>query len=483
MLFSSVTFLFFFFPIALVLFYLLRNRPVGRNVLLLAASLVFYFWGEKAYTLLLLAVMAMNYGFGLWIARSDGNRSRVLALSVILNLVPLVIFKYSSFIIGNVNSLLELFGGAPFGVPQLHLPVGISFYTFAMISYVMDVYRDNGRVEKNPVSLGIFFSFFPKMLQGPIERYSNMAKDMYDRHVTSEDFIEGARRFIIGLGKKMIIANAIGGTVDRLFDTPASEFSAAVGWLAVFTFLMNLYYDFSGYTDMAIGLGRMLGFKLPENFRYPFVANSMRVFWQRWHITLMAWFRDYVYFPLGGSRVDRSRHYFNLLFVWSLTGLWHGASWGFILWGLMNGVLMVIEQLLPKNFFDRLWKPVGIAYVNLAFMLQAVFFRSPSIDYAVKLFAAMFGLNDAGSITTTMPTVMTMELGLAIALGLIGYAPVIPAVRDRIAAFVYSREGVPGTILGVAHGAAMVVIAAVILVLSYMAVASETFTPFVYGQF
>jgi alginate O-acetyltransferase complex protein AlgI len=483
MLFSSVTFLFFFFPIALVLFYLLRNRPVGRNVLLLVASLVFYFWGEKAYTLLLLAVMAMNYGFGLWLARADGNRNKVLALSVILNLIPLVFFKYSSFIIGNVNSMIGLFGSAPFGIPKLHLPIGISFYTFAMISYVMDVYRDKNSVEKNPVSLGIFFSFFPKMLQGPITRYSNMAKDMCDRHVTSEDFIEGARRFIIGLGKKMIIANAIGGTVDRLFDTPASEFSAAVGWLAVFTFLMNLYYDFSGYTDMAIGLGRMLGFKLPENFRYPFAANSMRVFWQRWHITLMAWFRDYVYFPLGGSRVARSRHYFNLIFVWSLTGLWHGASWGFILWGLMNGVLMVIEQLLPKNFFDRLWKPVGIAYVNLAFMLQAVFFRSPSIDYAMKLFAAMFGLNDAGAITTTMPTVMTMELGLAITLGLIGYAPVIPAVRDRIAAFVLNREGAPGTILRIAHGAAMVAIAAIILVLSYMAVASESFTPFVYGQF
>ncbi len=483
MLFSSVTFLFFFFPIALLLLFLLRNRPVGRNALLLLASLVFYFWGEKAYTLLLLGVMAMNYGFGLWLARADGSRKTVLAISVVLNMLPLVFFKYSSFIIDNVNTVIELFGSAPFGVPQMHLPIGISFYTFAMISYVMDVYRDKNTVEKNPVSLGIFFSFFPKMLQGPITRYSNMAKDMYERHVTSEDFIEGARRFVIGLGKKMIISNAIAGTVDRLFDTPANELSAAIAWLAVFTYLMNLYYDFSGYTDMAIGLGRMLGFKLPENFRYPFVATSMRVFWQRWHITLMSWFRDYVYFPIGGSRVDRGRHYFNLIFVFVLTGLWHGSSWGFILWGLMNGILLVVEQLLPKNFFERLWKPVGIAYVNLAFMLQAVFFRSPSIDYAMKLFAAMFGLNDSGAITTTMPTVMTLELGLAIALGLIGYAPVIPAVRDRIAAFVGSREGWPGAVLRVAHGAALVAIAAGILLLSYMAVASESFTPFVYGQF
>lgn len=482
MLFSSVTFLFFFFPITLALLFLLRNRPVGRNALLLVASLVFYFWGEKTYTVLLLAVMAMNYGFGLWLARADGSRKRVLAVSILLNLFPLVFFKYSSFIVSNVNAAMELFGAAPFKVPQLHLPIGISFYTFAMISYVMDVYRDRSSVEKNPLSLGIFFSFFPKMYQGPITRYAAMAKDMVERRVTSEDFIEGARRFIIGLGKKMIIANAIGGTVDRLFDTPATEFSAAVGWLAVFTFLMNLYYDFSGYTDMAIGVGRMLGFRLPENFRYPFVATSMRVFWQRWHITLMAWFRDYVYFPLGGSRVTRARHYFNLLFVWTLTGLWHGSSWGFILWGLMNGILLVLE-VYRKGFFDRLWKPVGIAYVNLAFMLQAVFFRSPTIDYAVKLFAAMFGLNDAAAITTTLPTVMTTELSLAIGLGLIGYAPVVPWIRDRINAFVEGREGASGTFLRIAHGAAMVAIAAVILVLSYMAVASETFTPFVYGQF
>jgi alginate O-acetyltransferase complex protein AlgI len=483
MLYSSVTFLFFFFPIALVLFFLLRNRPVGRNVLLLVASLVFYFWGEKAYTLLLIAVIAMNYGFGRWLARADGNRKAVLAVSIVINLLPLVFFKYSSFIIGNVNSLIWLFGAAPFKVPQLHLPIGISFYTFAMVSYVMDVYRDKNSVETNPLSLGIFFSFFPKMYQGPITRYATMAKDMVERHVTSEDFIYGVRRFIIGLGKKMIIANAIGGTVDRLFDTPANELSAAVGWLAVFTFLMNLYYDFSGYTDMAIGLGRMLGYKLPENFRYPFVARSMRVFWQRWHITLMSWMRDYVYFPLGGSRVARSRHYFNLLFVWTLTGLWHGSSWGFIMWGLMNGILMVIEQLLPKDFFDRLWMPIGVAYVNLAFMLQAVFFRSPSVGYAWKLFAAMFGLNDAAAITTTMSTVMTPELGLGIALGLIGYAPVIPAVRDRIAAFVESRKGAAGAVFGFAHGAVMVLIAAGILLLSYMAVASETFNPFVYGQF
>lgn len=337
--------------------------------------------------------------------------------------------------------------------------------------------------EKNPVPLGVYLVMFPKMLQGPIVRYATVAKDMVERRVTTEDFIYGVRRFVIGLGKKMIIANAISGTVERLFATPANELSAGVAWLAVFTYLMHLYYDFSGYTDMAIGLGRMIGFKLPENFRYPFVSTSMRVFWQRWHITLMSWFRDYVYFPLGGSRVNRARHYANLVFVFVLTGLWHGSSWGFILWGLMNGVLLVIEQLLPKNFFDRLWRPVGIAYVNLAFMLQAVFFRSSSIDYAFKLFAALFGFNSEGAITTTMSLVMNSELGLGIALGLIGYAPVIPALRDRLASFVEKQVGAAGSILRVAHGAVMALIFIVIIVLSYMAVASETFTPFVYGQF
>jgi alginate O-acetyltransferase complex protein AlgI len=483
MLFSSVTFLFFFLPITLVLCFFLRNRPVARNVFLLVMSLIFYYLGDKAYTILLLVMMAMNYGFGLWIARAGKGRKALLAFSIICNLSPLVFFKYSNFIITNINFIIELAGGSTIKIQQIHFPIGISFYTFAMLSYVIDVYRDKTKVEANPISLSFFFAMFPKMLQGPIERYANMAKDMVNRHVSTEDFSYGVRRFIIGLGKKMIIANAITGTVDRLFATPANELSAGVAWLSVFTYLMSLYYDFSGYTDMAIGLGRMFGFNLPENFRYPFVATSMRVFWQRWHITLMSWFRDYAYFPMGGSRVNQARHYFNLIFVFVLTGLWHGSSWGFILWGLMNGVLLVIEQLLPRNFFDRLWRPIGIAYVNLAFMLQAVFFRSPTIDYAMKLFAAMFGFNDAAAISTTMSLVMNTELGLAIALGLMGSAPIIPAIRDRVAAFVETREGAAGSLLRFAHGTVIALIFAGLIVLSYMAIASETFTPFVYGQF
>jgi alginate O-acetyltransferase complex protein AlgI len=483
MLFSSVTFLFFFLPVTLALYFFLRNRPVARNVFLLVMSLIFYYLGDKTYTILLLIMMAMNYGFGLWLARAEKRRKALLAFSVFCNLLPLVFFKYTNFIITNINVLVEVFGGAPVKISQIHFPIGISFFTFAMLSYVIDVYRDKTNAEENPVSLGFFFAMFPKMLQGPIERYANMAGDMVERRVSTEDFSYGVRRFIIGLGKKMIIANAITGTVDRLFATPANELSAGVAWLSVFTYLMALYYDFSGYTDMAIGLGRMFGFKLPENFRYPFVATSMRVFWQRWHITLMSWFRDYAYFPLGGSRVNQARHYFNLIFVFVLTGLWHGSSWGFILWGLMNGVLLVLEQLLPRNFFDRLWRPIGIAYVNLAFMLQAVFFRSPTIDHAIKLFAAMFGFNDAASISTTMPLVMNTELGLAIAIGLIGYAPVIPAVRDRIAALVQKQQGAAGSALRFAHGAVIALIFTGVIILSYMAIASETFTPFVYGQF
>ena len=483
MLFNSVTFLFFFLPITLLIFFFLRNRPAARNVFLLVMSLVFYYAGEKAYTLLLLAVFLMNYGFGIWIARAGERRKAVLAVSIVCNMLPLVVFKYTNFILANINELIELFGGTALPVPKIHLPIGISFFTFAMISYVMDVYRGNTPAERKPVTLALFLTLWPKMLQGPIVRFAGVARDMVESRVTADDFIYGARRFVIGLGKKMIIANAISGTVERLFNTPAGELSAAVAWLAVFTYLMHLYYDFSGYTDMAIGLGRMLGFKLAENFNYPFVSTSMRVFWQRWHITLMAWFRDYVYFPLGGSRVNRARHYANLVFVFILTGLWHGSSWGFILWGLMNGILLVIEQLLPRNFFDRLWRPIGVAYVNLAFMLQAVFFRSETIDYAFRLFAAMFGGNSEGAITTTIPLVLNSELGLGIALGLVGYGPLIPVIRDRLASYVESRKGAAGTALRVAHGAVMVLIFTGIIILSYMAVASETFTPFVYGQF
>jgi alginate O-acetyltransferase complex protein AlgI len=483
MIFSSVTFLFFFLPIVMVLYFLMRNRPLARNLFLIFASLIFYYLGDKAYTILLLVMMGMNYGFGLWIAHSGRWGRAILIFSIICNLAPLIFFKYMNFIVSNINIIVELLGAAPIKIAQIYLPIGLSFYTFVMLGYIIDIYRDMTKAEKNPVSPSLFFAMFPKLLQGPIPRYANMAKEMLERHVSAEDFSCGVRRFIIGLGKKMIIANTITMTVDRLFATPANELSAGVAWLAVFAYLMSLYYDFSGYTDMAIGIGRMFGFTLPENFNYPFMSTSMRVFWQRWHITLMSWFRDYVYFPMGGSRVNRVRHYANLLFVFVLTGLWHGSSWCFILWGLMNGVLLVIEQLLPKNFFDRLWRPIGIAYVNLAFILQAVFFRSSTVDYAMKMFAAMFGLNDPGMISTTMPLVMNTELGLAVALGLIGYGPVIPFMRDRIAAFVGKQRGASGSILRFAQGAIITLAFTGIIILSYMAIASETFSPFLYGQF
>ncbi len=480
---SSVTFLFFFLPIVLALYFLLRNRPLARNVFLLVVSLMFYYAGDKAYTILLLIMMGMNYGFGIWIAHAGKERRAIMAFSIVCNLMLLVFFKYASFIVSNINIIVELFGTAPFKLPQIHLPIGMSFFTLAMLSYLIDIYRDNTKVEKNPLALGLSFAMFSKLLQGPITRYSDMAEDLFERHVSAEDFSQGVRRFIIGLGKKMIIANTITVTVDRLFATPANELSAATAWLAVFAYLMSLYYDFSGYSDMAIGIGRMFGFTLPENFKYPFVSPSMRVFWQRWHMTLMSWFRDYVYFPLGGSRVNQAHHYANLIFVFILTGLWHGSSWCFILWGLMNGLLLVIEQMLPRDFFVRLWRPIGILYVNLAFVLQGVFFRSGTVDYAMKFFAAMFGFNDPGSITTTMPLIMNTEFGLAIALGLIGYGPVIPFLRDRISAFVEKQQGAPGSVLRVAYGAIITLAFAGIMMFSYMAIASETFTPFLYGQF
>lgn len=483
MLFNSATFLFFFLPITLILYFFLRNRPVARNVFLLIVSLVFYIWGEKVYTVLILVMITMNYYFGLRIARGGEGRKRVLIISILCNLLPLVFFKYTNFIVANINVLIDLFGAEPFRIPRIHLPIGISFFTFSMLSYVIDLYRGKTDVERNPLSFAVFFAMFPKMLQGPIERYANIAGQLVERRVGVDDFACGARRFITGLGKKVLIANVAGAAADKIFAIPAGDLPTSMVWLGIFCYAMQLYFDFSGYTDMAIGVGRFFGFRLMENFNYPYAVRSFRVFWQRWHISLASWFMDYLYIPLGGSRVSRWRSYFNLLTIFFLTGLWHGSAWTFVIWGTLNGVFLVLERI-SNRWTERIWKPAGHAVFILFFFVQLTFFRAESIGYALRFIGAMFGFSGAGAGQySVLQYLGNNELMIALCIAVIGSMPTVPVARKRIEAFIEARAGAARSILGAAYGVFQVSVLAGILILSCMAVASDTYNPFIYFQF
>ena len=328
MLFSSTIFLFAFLPIVLTLHFVLRG-VAARNTLLLAASLLFYAWGETGYVVILLASIAANWAFGLWIERSRERPGRRLALALAIggNLLLLGAFKYANFAVDSLNSLLAGAGLGPLALAPVHLPIGISFFTFQALTYVVDVYRRDAPVQSNPFTVALYISLFPQLIAGPIVRYGHVADALRERVSTLDDVAVGARRFLVGLGKKVLVANTLAMPADRIFALPPGELQASVAWLGAVCFTLQIYFDFSGYSDMAIGLGRIFGFHFPENFLYPYTAQSIRAFWRRWHITLSVWFRDYLYIPLGGSHTGALRTHGNLLAVFLLCGLWHGASW------------------------------------------------------------------------------------------------------------------------------------------------------------
>lgn len=390
MLFSSTTFLFVFLPLSLCIYYtLLRNKRHLQNLFLFIVSILFYAWGEPTFIFLMLLSIAANFFFGQYI----GNRGNkpvktkiVLLLAISFNLLILFVFKYLTFTLSNINSLFSL----SCTVPNITLPIGISFFTFQAMSYVIDVYRGEQH-QKNIFYLGLYISFFPQLIAGPIVRYETVAKEINDRKETFGDFSDGVFRFIIGLGKKVLIANTMAVVADLFFDTDATNLSVLSSWLGVVAYTFQIFFDFSGYSDMAIGLGKMFGFHFLENFDYPYISLSITEFWRRWHISLGTWFRDYLYFPLGGSRVKRkSRMIFNLFVVWLMTGIWHGANWTFVFWGLMYFVLLVIEKLTGFHKHTKL-KALHYIYTILFVMIGWVFFRSASINNAIRYIAVMFG--------------------------------------------------------------------------------------------
>lgn len=419
MLFSSLLFLFLFLPIALFLYRILRTE--FRNVFLLIASLVFYAWGEGELVLIMIASIFFNYIIGNAIDHyksNQGLKKLLLALGVILNLSMLIYFKYINFIFDNINAL---FSNLNLQIDDITLPIGISFFTFQSLSYLVDVYRKIVPPQKNVIDLGLYISLFPQLIAGPIVRYEDIHKEIKERTVNNELFKEGVLKFIRGLSKKVVIANTTGFIADQVFALPASDLGSSVSWIGIICYALQIYYDFSGYSDMAIGLGKMFGFNFKENFEHPYISRSIKEFWRRWHISLSSWFRDYLYIPLGGNRKSNARTYVNLIIVFFVTGLWHGASWNFIFWGLFHGAFLLLERRfnikLPKQFqfLDRI-------YLILVVLIGWVFFRAEDLAYAIEYIVALFSFKSG---TNNLPlTFITTYTILIIGIGVVFSAPV-----------------------------------------------------------
>lgn len=394
MLFTSSIFLFLFLPFVLFIYYGILRKTGPRNTFLTFASLFFYAWGTPDFFFLLLLSILANWIFGILveICRKDRIKSKLmLGMMLAFNFSLIFVFKYLVFTVKSINSLI----GSPIIVPQIALPIGISFFTFHAVSYVIDIYRGKADALRNPLTLCLYISFFPQLIAGPIIRYRTIAAQIRHRQENFRDFSQGVCRFIIGLSKKLILANTFALIADKAFSLGSDDLSLAFAWLGAIAYTLQIYFDFSGYSDMAIGLAKMFGFHFPENFHYPYIASSVSDFWRRWHISLGSWFRDYVYFPLGGSHVDsKMRLIFNLLVVWLFTGIWHGANWTFIVWGLYYFLLIAGEKLIgfPQLVPSRLRFLPNISTLFFV-ILGWVLFRSADITQAVSYIGSMFGLH------------------------------------------------------------------------------------------
>lgn len=391
MVFSSTIFLCVYLPLVLLGYYICPKK--GKNLFLLIVSLIFYAWGEPKYVFLMIFSILVNYVFGLLMDKHRENKKRLklmLVISVIIDLGLLSVFKYTDFIITNINSVF----GAGFDLLNIALPIGISFYTFQAMSYTIDVYRDDVRVQRNLIDFGMYITMFPQLIAGPIVRYSDVQDQLAERNVTTSDFSEGIMRFVVGLGKKVLLANQMGAVWTQIYAL-GGDISALMAWTGAAAYTFQIYFDFSGYSDMAIGLGRMFGFKFPENFRYPYESVSITDFWRRWHITLSTWFKEYLYIPLGGNRRGLARQALNLLIVWTLTGFWHGAGWNFVMWGLYYFAILFIEKLFLLKALDKLPRLFRHAYALLLIVIGWVIFASDDVSVMLPYLGSMFGANGA----------------------------------------------------------------------------------------
>lgn len=472
MLFSSTTFIYLFLPIVVFCYYVLfkRSRKL-QNIFLLIASLLFYAWGEPKFVLVMVVSIFLNWLFGLLVHRFKRNKAvckGLIAIDVILNLSLLFVFKYLGFACNTVSSIV----GADWNIPSIALPIGISFFTFQAMSYVIDVYREKGSVQKDLLCVGLYISFFPQLIAGPIVRYETVANEIHNRKETVDDFFDGFARFIVGLAKKVLLSNSFAFLADQAFNSAAAgaELSVGFSWLGALAYTLQIFFDFGGYSDMAIGLGRMFGFHFLENFDYPYISTSITEFWRRWHISLGTWFRDYVYIPLGGSRVKKYRQIINLFVVWFLTGIWHGANFTFIFWGLMYFILLVMEKLTGwHKAKGSLLTIVKWLYTMLFVILGWVLFRAETVADALHYLCRMFGLG-GGPIVDGMFTGYLKQNLVLLIVGIVLCTPVIPLLKRKLGStLIWDILSVVGLIS--------------LFLLSVASLVSSSYNPFIYFNF
>lgn len=432
MVFADLNFIFLFFPAFLAVYFALPFRYY-RNVVLFLFSLFFYAWGEPVYVFLMMFSLWFNFTVALGIERSAAGRKAWFMTGVALNVLLLAVFKYLDFIIINLNKI----PGCHLALANLPLPIGVSFYTFQLISYIADVYRGASKADKSYMSLGAYLAGFPQLVAGPIVRYQTIADALKDRRENWGDFIYGTRRFMVGLAKKVLIANNMAFVVDSLLKESPLNYGAWGAWLVLAAYALQIYYDFSGYSDMAIGIGRMLGFHFLENFNYPYVARTITEYWRRWHISLTTFFRDYIYIPLGGNRVPQGRWLVNVLFIWALTGLWHGAQWNYVIWGMYYGVILIAEKLLLRRWLEKIPGMMAHAYVVFFVLLGWAFFRLEDPVMLREFLPALFGAYGSGKlITFVYCQVLQAHIIAAFAAGIIFCAPLAP----RMERYFYARS-------------------------------------------
>lgn len=470
MTFSSITFVMFFLVILLVLYYnpVFKSRRF-KNILLLIASLGFYAWGEPYFVFAMMASIVVNWLAGMGISKHEGKRKKaLLVVALLFDFAMLFVFKYLGFTCRNLSLLFH----TDIAV-DIALPLGISFYTFQIASYIIDLYRGKIAAQKNVLNLGLYISMFAQLLQGPIVRYDTVENELENREENWQDFSEGLMRFVYGLAKKVIIANSVAQLADKAFAS--AELSVLGAWLGAVAYTLQIYFDFSGYSDMALGLGKMFGFHYDENFNYPYIASSVTEFWRRWHISLSTWFRDYVYIPLGGSRVNTGRHIFNLFVVWTFTGLWHGANWTFILWGLVYFVAQVLEKYVIKN---RMPKCIGHVYTMLVVICCWVLFRAESISAAGTYLATMFGIG-ASSFSNAAAVNWLSGYGMFLILGIVLCMPIKSWLENSVDKL---SERANGAISACGVVVKPVAVAAIFVICIAFMLASN-YNPFIYFNF
>ncbi|MDR0853078.1 MAG: MBOAT family protein [Clostridiales Family XIII bacterium] len=482
MVFSSVVFLFAFLPVTLALYFLAPRKL--KNLVLLLVSLFFYFWGEGKLLVIMIASISINYLFGLAVHRirdkEDLYRKIVLALGITANLALLGYFKYYDFVIETMNATIR----TTFAIKSIALPIGISFFTFQGMTYIIDLYRGNAKVQRNPLKIALYIALFPPLIAGPIIRYNDIAEQIDSRQESIEDFSYGIKRFVFGLGKKVLIANNVALISDSIFNASADTHTIATAWVGAICYTLQIYFDFSGYSDMAIGLGRMFGFKFRENFDYPYVSKSIREFWRRWHISLSSFFRDYLYIPLGGSRSGNV--YFNLLIVFLATGLWHGAGWTFIIWGLWHGFFIIIENVIRRrkkgkskeSVPQNIWVVItGRIYTLLVVVVGWVLFRSDSIEYAIVYIKNMFGFLSQASAKVSSLYYLNGFFIFVIIVAMLLSIPVYPALKMKLQDVAETKNF--GVILYILQGLGIVIILGV----SLLFIVNQNYNPFLYFRF